>query len=245
MDAQDLIIGERRTYSDVGCSHDHAFAQLILPLTGTLFLETQTHQFALDESSVFFLPPACQHYFYARDTNEFLTLDIPSYLVTDLVTEETSCGIRADLEARWSAIRTLLLSEIDEAAPISPSGSLLHLTRYISDLLAQPSTSRSLHYIHQHYHCALDVTQLAQIEGYSLPYYSEWFKAQTGQSPKAYLQALRLNRAKELLRHTDLPIWHIAQQVGFERASSLTRLFQQWEGMTPRHYRAKTQGSAN
>lgn len=38
MDALQTITGERRTYSDVGGSHEHPYAQLILPLTGTLFL---------------------------------------------------------------------------------------------------------------------------------------------------------------------------------------------------------------
>lgn len=251
MKALQTIIGERRTYSDVGCSHDHPFAQLIVPLSGALFIETQAHQFELDESSVFFLPPGCLHYFYARNTNEFLILDIPPHLVSDLAAGEAPNSIRADFEARWRAIRVLLLAEIDgrcsseEAAPTSQAGSLLHLVHYISSLLAQSCCSRSLHYIHQHYHRPLDVAELARIEGYSLSYYSEWFKSQTGKSPKTYIQDLRLKQAKDLLHHTDLPIYQIAQQVGFQQASSLTRLFQQRDRITPQRYRAKTRNSAN
>ena len=85
--------------------------------------------------------------------------------------------------------------------------SLLHLVHYICNLLTQSRWSRSLQYIHQHYHRPLEVARLAQIEGYSLSYYSEWFKAQTGESPKAYIQGLRLKQAKDLLHHTDLPIY--------------------------------------
>ncbi|MBD1909108.1 MULTISPECIES: hypothetical protein [unclassified Leptolyngbya] len=33
MDMLQAVVGERRTYSNAGCSHDHPFAQLILPLT--------------------------------------------------------------------------------------------------------------------------------------------------------------------------------------------------------------------
>lgn len=113
MDAPRTIVGERRTYSDVGCSHEHLFAQLILPLTGTLFIETQAHQLSLDESSVFFLPSKCLHYFYACDTNEFLVLDIPAHLVSHLVDGDRSYGIRANLEERWRAIRLLLLAELE------------------------------------------------------------------------------------------------------------------------------------
>lgn len=251
MDAIQTIIGERRTYTDVGCSHDHPFAQLIVPLTGALFIETQVHQFELDESSVFFVPPRCRHYFYARDTNEFLVLDIPEHLISDAVDGSTSEGIRTEFGDRWHAIRALLLSELDDqlstdnASLTSQSAALLHLVHYISSLLTQSRGSRSLHYIHQHYHRPLKVAQLSQIEGYSLSYYSEWFKARTGKSPNAYIQNLRLERAKDLLHHTNFPIHQIAQQVGFEQASSLTRLFQKHERITPQQYRTKTRHLAN
>ena len=96
-----------------------------------------------------------------------------------------------------------------------------------------------MHYIHQHYCRPLEVAQLAKIEGYSFSYYSEWFKAKTGKSPKVYIQDLRLKQAKDLLQHTDLSIYQIAQYVGFEQASSLTRLFKQREGISPRCYRAR------
>ncbi|NER82759.1 MAG: helix-turn-helix transcriptional regulator [Leptolyngbya sp. SIO1D8] len=254
METLQTIMGERRTYSDVGFSHEHSFGQLILPLRGTLLLETQGYPqappFELDDSSVFFLPPGCLHYFYACDTNEFLILDIPAHLIGQLATHHASQGIRVEFGVRWQAIRTLLLAEFDasserqvpESTP--PSGALLHLVQYISSLLSQGCEPRSLRYLHQHYHHPLDVAQLAQLEGYNRAYYSEWFKAQTGKSPQAYLQDLRLKQAQELLQYTDLPIYQIAQQVGFEQASSLTRLFRQRQGITPQRYRTKTQHSA-
>ena len=237
------IIGEKRTYSTEGCTHDHPFGQLIVPLTGSLVIETQIHQFELDETSIFFVPADCSHYFYANDTNEFLVLDIPSHFVADLTRDNLSHGIRADFEERWHALRLLLLAECDAQSSIgenlSPSGALLHLVHYISSLLSQASSSRSLHYIHQHYHRPLEVAQLAKIEGYSYTYYSEWFKTKTGKSPKAYIQDLRLQQAKDLLQHTDLSIYQIAQYVGFEQASSLTRLFKQREGISPMRYRTR------
>ena len=251
MDSLQTIVGERRTYTSVGCSHDHPFAQLIVPLTGTLFIETQVYQLELNESSVFFLPPGCSHYFHANNPNEFLVLDIPAHLVTGWVHGNTSYGIRAEFEERWRAIRTLLLAELEgqlfpsSASCMPQTDSLLHLVHYIRSLLKKPYSSLSLQYIHQNYHTSLEIARLAQIEGYSLSYYSEWFKAQTGKSPKAYIQDLRLQRAKELLQWTDWPICQIAMQVGFEQASSLTRLFQRHEATTPYRYRADIRNSAN
>lgn len=243
MDTLQTIAVERRTYSNVGHHHDHPFAQLILPLRGTLFIETAVYQLDLDESSVFFIPPGCQHHFYARSANEFLTLDISPNIVSNLVSRETANGIRANFEERWRSLRTLLLAELDETR--QPSHALLYLVQYMGALLIQPAKIRSLHYMHQHYSQPISITHLAHLEGYSLSYYSEWFKAHTGKSPKAYLQDLRLQQAKALLHHTDLPIYHIAQAVGFERASSLTRLFRQRDRTTPQQYRDTIRNVAN
>ena len=234
-------VGERRTYSTTGYTHDHDFGQLILPLTGALFIETQTYQFELDDASVFFLPPSCTHHFYARGTNEFLVLDIPGRLVDTTFDRDRTHGIRAELEDRWYALRTLLLAETSERK----TGALLPLVRYINSLLTQSRSFRSLHYIHEHYHRSIQISQLAQIEGYTPAYYSEWFKAKTGKTPQSFIQDLRIEQAKEILQQTNLPIHQIARQVGFEQASSLTRLFQKRVGATPSCYRVNSRNQAN
>ncbi|MGB4440463.1 MAG: helix-turn-helix domain-containing protein, partial [Sedimentibacter sp.] len=44
-------------------------------------------------------------------------------------------------------------------------------------------------------------------------------------SPTEYIQKLRVQRAKELLRYTDLNLIQIANEVGYNHNSSLTRVF--------------------
>ncbi|MEL7224981.1 MAG: AraC family transcriptional regulator [Cyanobacteria bacterium J06576_12] len=253
MNTPQTIICDRRTYSSEGCTHVHTFAQLILPLTGSLFIQTPTHQLELDDSSIFFLPAACSHYFYARSTNDFLTLDIPKHLITPLPahseTEKFSVinSVRLALDDRWVAIRTLLLAEVRDGRENQKSrtNALLPLVSYISSLLAQPCLPPSIQYIHDNYHTSITVTHLSKIEGYCLSYYSEWFKAKTGKTPTVYIQDLRIQQAKKLLHHTDLTIQAIAHQVGFERASSLARLFQQRKCITPQAYRTAIRNPAN
>lgn len=54
---------------------------------------------------------------------------------------------------------------------------------------------------------------------------------------QTYIQKLRLQEAKQLLRETNYSMLAIAQQVGYEHQASLTRIFKQFEGMTPYAYR--------
>lgn len=64
------------------------------------------------------------------------------------------------------------------------------------------------------------------------------FVAHVGRTPGQELLRVRLERAKELLRHTDLPVSRIAEMIGYERSSSFSDFFRKHAGTTPRAYRA-------
>lgn len=169
--------------------------------------------------------------------NEFLVLDIPEFMLTWNELKLQNRAVSYKLNNRWRGIRNLILDEINEYS-LHPS-ALRELYPYISYYLLQKQQPKSIHYIHEHYHQNITVQQLASIEHYNRSYYSDWFIKETGKSPSAYIQEVRLNKAKELLRNTDLPILHIAIQVGLEHQSSLTRLFQKHEELTPSQFRKK------
>ncbi|AKH19581.1 GlxA family transcriptional regulator [Sedimenticola thiotaurini] len=63
------------------------------------------------------------------------------------------------------------------------------------------------------------------------------FKQATGDSPLAYLQSLRIERAKKILESSQIPIEQITRQVGYEDSSSFMKLFKRTTGMSPQQYR--------
>lgn len=237
------IVVECRTYSELACTHLHPYGQLILPLEGTLLIETPVYQFELDSTHLFFLPPDCLHTFYARYRNKFLVLDIPGSLLSRQGSAAASTGQAADLDERWQALRFLLLAEAGRAGLDNPA--LTHLFQYAyHQLLEVTHQPRSLQYIHEHYQESPDLPTLAALEGFNPTYYSEWFKKETGLTVTAYLQRLRLEEAKKLLQHTNLSLAQVAQQVGYQHHASLTRLFQQQERLTPSSYRRQSRKAA-
>ncbi|WP_049575978.1 helix-turn-helix domain-containing protein [Nonomuraea sp. SBT364] len=60
-----------------------------------------------------------------------------------------------------------------------------------------------------------------------------------GCSPKDYLMSIRLNRAKDLLAGTDLPVAAVARRVGYDDAAYFTRLFTRRAGQPPSEFRAQ------
>ena len=65
------------------------------------------------------------------------------------------------------------------------------------------------------------------------------FDAGSGMAPLAYLQALRVEQAKELLESTRLSLEQIVERIGYSDASAFRRLFQRSTGLSPAQYRQR------
>jgi AraC family transcriptional regulator len=68
-------------------------------------------------------------------------------------------------------------------------------------------------------------------------YLARAFKAAIQQSPHQYVLSRRIEKAKELLRNTDLPIVDVALSVGFSSQSHLSHWFLRQVGVSPAAYR--------
>ena len=51
------------------------------------------------------------------------------------------------------------------------------------------------------------------------------------------LDEVRYDKARQLLLHTDLPIYLIAEQLGYSETASFRHAFQRWSGLTPSNFR--------
>ncbi|PAV31220.1 hypothetical protein CIL05_00755 [Virgibacillus profundi] len=71
----------------------------------------------------------------------------------------------------------------------------------------------------------------------SVSYLSRFFKEQTGTTFTQYVQDLRMNEVKRLLKETDQPIKDIVVEVGYKDVANFTRKFKNLVGVTPGQYR--------
>lgn len=94
-------------------------------------------------------------------------------------------------------------------------------------------------YIQAHYSDAnLSLSYIGDALGLSPSYLSKLFKQESGRSILDYLNTVRMEKAKELLRgDNDLNLDEIAMQVGYSGRITFTRLFKKYEGITPGVYR--------
>lgn len=228
-----ILLCETRTYTEISYTHQHSYSQLILPLQGSLSIKTDNYKLNLDEKHLFFLPPKCSHSFHSDNINKFLVLDIPREINPATLGDMFKCELHQVLDDRWKAIRYLL----QEEARSSNKRSLSNLVNYACDFLIEQKRPISIEYIHNNFEKNISTKILASIENFNESYYIEWFSKKTGMTPNAYIQKLRLEKAKEYLIDTDLSLLMISQLVGYEQQSSLTRLFKNHQAISPSVYR--------
>lgn len=99
--------------------------------------------------------------------------------------------------------------------------------------------SAAIHYMRENMERRLTLDQLARYTGYSPSRFSFLFREQTGQSPLAYLNQIKIERACQLLQKTDMRINQICHKIGFDDSYYFSRLFKQQTGLPPRQYREK------
>ena len=79
--------------------------------------------------------------------------------------------------------------------------------------------------------------EIAAQMGVSSNYLSTIFRRETQYSINEYLNAVRLNHAKKLLRDTNLKVYEIAEKTGFSDAYYFSSVFKRNIGVTPSEYR--------
>lgn len=84
----------------------------------------------------------------------------------------------------------------------------------------------------------LTVADMANAAMLSPAHFSREFRKAFGETPHQYLLTRRLQRAAELLRHTDWTVADICMRVGLGSVGSFTTSFRRMYGMTPTQYRA-------
>ncbi len=94
-----------------------------------------------------------------------------------------------------------------------------------------------INYLNENYLETIHPSQLSKISGMSARKLQRMFKSKLNTTPRDMLMKLRVLKACDALRLTDLSLSAIAVDCGFYDQSSFSRHFKKHIGMTPRQYR--------
>jgi len=148
--------------------------------------------------------------------------DLALYLVHKLVDEEAAIECARWFVAEMPRTRHIAPQPIFEAPALSGGDMKL-----VQD------------WLHTHYSSDITLDALAAKFNMTERTFYRRFKAKLGDTPRVYLQKLRIAAAQKLLQESPLPIDQISRNVGYEDALFFRRLFKRHAGMTPNEYREK------
>lgn len=97
-------------------------------------------------------------------------------------------------------------------------------------------------WLQDNYHREILFPQVAERFGMSVRTFNRRFKGAVGETPLAYLQEIRINTARDLLKTSNLSIGEIADKVGYQDTGYFTALFKKHLSTTPNAYRETVRG---
>ena len=118
-----------------------------------------------------------------------------------------------------------------------PASSTMMLAGYARGGLAPRVLRRIREYVDDNIDQRISVELLAGLANLSVCYFVRAFKQSMGVTPHDYLIRQRVERTKQMLSGTDIPLSQIALAAGFADQSHFARRFRQHVGMSPRDYR--------
>ena len=192
---------------------------------------------------------------------EVLLVCLPPHFVGELA-EEINLGA-----ANWELVPRVAVADqvvyrlgrllLDEACGEAPPTRLMveTLTRALAIHLLQNHSSaaprrpeapicmpcgklrRVIEYMRTHMDESLSLSQLANLSGLSPSQFTRSFRAAIGKPPHSYLIDLRIEKARDLLERTDLPVIEVGMQCGFEQPNHFATTFRKIVGLAPRAWR--------
>ncbi|MGW8390874.1 AraC family transcriptional regulator [Pseudoduganella sp. HUAS MS19] len=237
-----------RSYGKQWTADRHAFAQLVLPLTGVVELEIEGKGDRLNPLKGAVVVAGAWHSQQSAVENRSLIVDVDQAAIVHPAWQRIAQRPFADISpAARKLVEFMQLSIAGRAA----AGLLLQgwVPLLLDTLTLEPPRLQSrlaALLAHAEAHLALPWTteSMAQFARMSVSRLHALFQDELCTSPRAWLLSRRLNRACELLRHTRQPIAGIALNCGFGDQSALTRAMRVQLDTTPAAYRRRQQEAA-
>ena len=147
-------------------------------------------------------------------------------------------------ERNWQDAQILEILQKQESLEEMESQVYIWLDSVIPEKTDQSTNwlvRRACDYIREHYRQDISLSDIAAYLELSESYASRIFNKHMGKNIPAYINQLRIEEARELLKNTNKKIYEVATEVGYTSTTAFHMAFKKQEGITPIEYR--NQGS--
>ncbi|HEU5269690.1 MAG TPA: helix-turn-helix domain-containing protein [Jatrophihabitans sp.] len=217
---------------------------------GTRLVSICTGAFVLAAAGLLDHRPATTHWAYAESFRRLypaVKLD-ENLLFVDDGDVLTSAGLAAGVDLCLHLIRrdhgSAVANQVARHCVVPPwrDGGQAQFIEHPMPVSDVASTAATRDWALRHLPERLDVPTLARHARLSVRTFNRRFRAETGLAPGGWLLEQRLNRARQLLETTDLPVDEVAAQAGLGSGASLRQHMRTAVGVSPSDYRRTFRG---
>lgn len=242
------IEGPRRD----GTLPDEVRAALDLVQPGTRMMSICTGAFVLAAAGLLDGRRATTHWSHAASFRElYPQVDLDDHaLFVDDGDVLTSAGLAAGMDLCLHVLRldhgSHLANHVARYCVVPPwrDGGQAQFIEQPVPARVEQSTSLARDWALGRLHGDIDVPAMAAHARMSVRTFTRRFRAETGESPGAWLVAQRVRHAQRLLETTDLPVDLVADRSGLGSAASLRQHLRMVAGVSPTAYRRTFRGVA-
>ncbi len=161
----------------------------------------------------------------------------------------TSAGVTAGMdlalalvEMDWGHEIALQVARFNVMYMMRPGGQSQFSAQLVAQRAEDPAINATLAHVLGNPAEPLTVTALAARASLSERTFARRFKEETGMTPAAYVETVRVQAARVALETTDRGIERIAVNTGFQSAERMRRAFQRHLGVSASDYRDRFRG---
>ncbi|MFR8778739.1 MAG: helix-turn-helix domain-containing protein [Enterocloster sp.] len=225
------------------------FNRIYFMMDGEAYLENEEERVELLPGNVYLVPAECRYSYVCPSTMQKFYIHFTMELLpgVDLFSH---LGKVWGLPYEWDFLEDILGAVQKESV-----GGLLYLkavfSRLVYDFFEQGAGGDAyldsfrgfyrqravLDYLEGHLSAGLRIQELADAMDMPVHQLSRSFQQDTKMGLKEYMSRQLAQRARQMLGHTDMPVWEVAETLGFTDPYYFSRFFKKYEKLSPREYR--------
>ncbi|KTC64713.1 AraC family transcriptional regulator [Legionella adelaidensis] len=232
---------ELRSYLNESVTHSHDFAQLLLPISGSMEMEAGGYAGVINNEVGIYIAPHEKHCFAGRDKNLLLVIDLISsmgiledeehsrtFSISKCTQKFLSFTQQYLQEKKGNLFTDTLINQL-----------LLHFSLDETPLERDPLVIKAKQWIDFHFKTPINVGNVANYCHLSISQLQRRFAKITGFSVAEYWRFKKLEHAKHLLLVKNSSVESVALEVGYENLPAFSRRFNKLFGESPTAWRIK------
>lgn len=225
----------------VVATHYHPWFEFNYVSKGSLYTTINGKEFYIEAGQAYIIPPGVPHSHRHNNTGDdgicirFSLNSTAKNRITDVLSVPRAYPF--DVGLKMKLYGGILSTQAEFAAWLMQLFELWNEKEPKAEIMQNTFAAQVILYLEEYYRTKIKVADISRAMNTSYRTLARKFASETGMSVLDKLTEIRLDKAKQLLISTKLPIYDIAVKVGYENEFYFSKIFKDKINCSPKDYR--------